>query len=67
MDSVEELKQVVELLQKPFSLHTLLDTIKDKQIYEQLRRYNVDSKMLQKAELTHEQLMELLKIMKQVS
>ncbi|MFY9967139.1 MAG: response regulator, partial [Nitrososphaeraceae archaeon] len=67
MDSVEELKQVVELLQKPFSLHTLIDTIKDKPLYEQLRCYNMDSKMLLKAELTHEQLMELLNIMKQVS
>jgi DNA-binding NtrC family response regulator len=67
MDSVKELKQVVELLQKPFSLHTLLDTIKDKQVYKQLRRYKVDSKKIQKAELTHEQLMELLNIMKRVS
>jgi CheY-like chemotaxis protein len=67
MDSVKELKQVVEVLQKPFSLLTLLDTIKDKHVYEQLRRYILDTAVLEKAELNHEQLMELLNIMKQVS
>ena len=66
MNSVKELKKVVELLQKPFSSDILLDTIKDKQVYEQLRRYNLDTSILEKAELSHEQLMELLKIMKEV-
>lgn len=63
-DSVKGLKQVVELLQKPFSSQILVDMIRDKQVYKQLKRYKVDTKMLQKAELTHEQLMELLNIMK---
>jgi len=66
MDSVKELKQVVEFLQKPFSLHTLLDTIKDKQVYEQLKRYRLDTALLEKAELNHEQLRELLNILKRV-
>jgi CheY-like chemotaxis protein len=63
-DSVKGLKQVVELLQKPFSSQILIDMIRDKQVYKQLKRYRVDTKILQKAELTHEQLMELLNIMK---
>jgi len=63
-DSVKGLKQVVELLQKPFSSQILVDTVRDKQVYKQLRRYKVDTKVLQKAELTHEQLMDLLNIMK---
>ena len=66
MNSVKELKKVVELLQKPFSSDILLDTINDKQVYEQLRRYKLDTSILEKAELSHEQLMELLKIMKGV-
>jgi CheY-like chemotaxis protein len=37
-DSVKELKQVVELLQKPFSYRVLLDTVSDKQIYNQLKK-----------------------------
>ncbi|MGI0044619.1 MAG: response regulator [Nitrososphaeraceae archaeon] len=63
-DSVKGLKQVVELLQKPFSSQILVDTVRDKQVYKQLKRYKIDTKTLQKAELTHEQLMELLNIMK---
>jgi response regulator RpfG family c-di-GMP phosphodiesterase len=62
-DSVKELKQVVELLQKPFSYRVLLDTVSDKQIYNQLKKYNVDI-LLKKAELSHEQLVEILNILK---
>lgn len=65
-DAVKDLKQVVELLQKPFSSRVLMNTIKDKQVYEQLKRYNLDTKTLQKAELTHEQVTELLNIMKRL-
>jgi CheY-like chemotaxis protein len=61
-DSVKELKQVVELLQKPFSYRVLLDIISDKQIYNQLKKYNVDF-FLKKAELSHEQLVEVLNIL----
>jgi CheY-like chemotaxis protein len=62
-DSVKELKQVVELLQKPFSYSVLLDTVSDKQIYNQLKKYNIDI-LLKKAELSHEQLVEVLNILK---
>lgn len=66
INSVKELKKVVELLQKPFSTDVLLDTINDKEVYEQLKHYRIDTSILEKAELHHEQLMELLKIMKGV-
>ena len=36
-ESVKELKRVVELLQKPFSLSTLLDTVENREAYEGLR------------------------------
>jgi CheY-like chemotaxis protein len=62
-DSVKELKQVVELLQKPFSYSVLLETVSDKQIYNQLKKYNIDI-LLKKAELSHEQLVEVLNILK---
>jgi CheY-like chemotaxis protein len=65
-DSVKELKQVVELLQKPFSSQILIDTIRDKQVYKQLKRYRLDTRTLKKAELNHEQLMDLLNIIKRV-
>jgi CheY-like chemotaxis protein len=63
-DSVKELKQVVELLQKPFSYRVLLDTISDKQIYNRLKKYNVDIRLLKRAELSHEQLVEVFNILK---
>jgi response regulator RpfG family c-di-GMP phosphodiesterase len=63
-DSVKELKQVVELLQKPFSYHVLLDTVSDKQIYNRLKKYNMNIRLLKRAELSHEQLVEVFNIMK---
>lgn len=63
-DSVKELKQVVELLQKPFSYHVLIDTVSDKQIYNRLKKYNVDIRLLKRAELSHEQLVEVFNILK---
>jgi CheY-like chemotaxis protein len=67
VNSVKELKQVVEMLQKPFSLSLLLDTIADKKIYKELKDYNLDTKSLKNAELSHEQLMEVLNILKRLN
>jgi hypothetical protein len=36
-DSVKQLKQVVELMQKPFEADALVDTIEDKEAYEGLK------------------------------
>ena len=63
-ESVKDLKLVVELLQKPFPNSQLLETISDKHIYDQLRNYNINIKALKNAELTHEQLMEIFRLMK---
>ena len=37
-NSVKELKRVVELMQKPFEIQAFVDTIEDKQVYEELKR-----------------------------
>jgi CheY-like chemotaxis protein len=37
-DSVKQLKRVVELLQKPFEIHALIDTIEDKEVYQELKK-----------------------------
>jgi hypothetical protein len=50
-------------LQKPFSYQVLLDTVSDKQIYNRLKKYNVNIGLLKRAELSHEQL-EVFNIMK---
>ncbi|MEO9320282.1 MAG: response regulator [Nitrososphaera sp.] len=60
VDSVKNLKQIVELLQKPFDLETLVDTIEDKKIYEELAKINVKIKSLKELNPTHEQLRDLL-------
>jgi DNA-binding response OmpR family regulator len=61
IESVKGLKQIVELLQKPFSMDTLIDTVEDKAIYEGLAKVNVSIKKLRELNPTHEQLRDLLK------
>jgi two-component system, chemotaxis family, chemotaxis protein CheY len=59
-DSVKELKQVVELMQKPFSLKQLTDTVEDTLVFEELKGLNVDVDRIKGADLTHAQIFDLL-------
>jgi CheY-like chemotaxis protein len=58
--SVKELKQVVELMQKPFALKQLTDTVEDTEAFEELRELNVNVDRIKEADLTHEQILDLL-------
>src|SRR5712692_9406125 len=60
LESVKQLKMVVELLQKPFELDVLVDTVEDKRIYEELKKLNVDIGMLQHWNPTHYEIKDLL-------
>jgi CheY-like chemotaxis protein len=60
IDSIRHLKQVVELMQKPFTISKLIDTIEDEQVYMQLRKLNVDIDVIKAINPTHEQIMDLL-------
>lgn len=60
IDSVKQLNQVVELLQKPFDLDTLVDMIEDEDIYEKLEKLNVKVKEIRNLNPTHEQIRDLL-------
>jgi CheY-like chemotaxis protein len=40
-ESVKQVKQIVELMQKPFTITQLVDTVEDKQVYEELKNLNV--------------------------
>jgi DNA-binding NtrC family response regulator len=60
VESIKELDQVVELLQKPFEIDVLVDTIEDKTIYQQLEKLNVDIKHLMGWNPTHAQVRDLL-------
>ena len=63
-DSVKELKIPVEFLQKPISNKVLIDTIEQRQVYEQLERLNIDTEAFKKAGFNHEVLIGILIILK---
>ena len=58
--SVKELKQVVELMQKPFTLKQLTDTVEDTLGFEELKKLNVDVERIKRADLSHAQIFDLL-------
>ena len=41
-NSVRKLKRVVELLQKPFEIQAFIDTVEDKQVYEELKKIMIN-------------------------
>lgn len=65
-DSIRKLKQVVELMQKPFNVNTLIDTVEDKEIYSELKRLDVDLDIIKAINPTHEQIIDLLKRLRTV-
>lgn len=60
VESIKELDKVVELLQKPFEIDVLVDTVEDKSIYQQLEKLNVNIKHLQDWNPSHSQIRDLL-------
>lgn len=65
-ESIKTLKQIVELLQKPFSLELFLKVIEDTSAYKELEKLNVDVKNLKELEPTHAQIITYLDIMKKI-
>ena len=66
IDTVEQLNQSVELIQKPFGEDVLVDTIEDKEIYSELQKLNVNVDVIKAANFRHEQLRDLLEILKKL-
>ena len=58
--SVKELKPVVELMQKPFTLKQLTDTVEDTLAFDELKGLNMDVDRIRGADLTHAQIFDLL-------
>ena len=54
----------MEILQKPVSNKKLFDTIEQRDIYEQFKRFNIDTDVFKKARFNHEVLKEILIIVK---
>jgi DNA-binding NtrC family response regulator len=65
-NSVKELKQVVELLQKPFALKQLTDTVEDTLAFEELKELNVNVDRIKGADLTHTQIFDLLSKLRRI-
>ena len=66
MDSIQQLNQIVELLQKPFGENELIDTIEDKEIYSELQKFDIKIEEVKAANFRHEQLRELLETLKKL-
>jgi CheY-like chemotaxis protein len=65
-ESVKQLKQVVELMQKPFGPSALIDTIEDKEIYSELQKLDMDANVFKRANFRHEQLREVLELLRKL-
>ncbi|MBA3750909.1 MAG: response regulator [Nitrosopumilus sp.] len=63
-ESVKILNQVVELIQKPFTIHELINTIEDTKVYDELQKLNVDVDLVKAITPTHEQIIDLLEKVK---
>jgi CheY-like chemotaxis protein len=66
VDSIKNLRQIVELLQKPFSLQDLIDTVEDKNIYEELAKLNVNIQNLKDLNPTHAQIRDYLEALRKL-
>lgn len=64
IDSIHQLNQLVEILNKPFSEQELIDTVEDKSIYSELKELNVNIDDFKNANFRHEQLRDTLDILK---
>jgi CheY-like chemotaxis protein len=48
VNSAAQLRQVVELLQKPFDIQSLVDIVEDKYIHEEIEKFNINVVVFQK-------------------
>jgi len=54
-ESIKNLKQITEIMKKPFKLQALLDTLEDKEIYKKLEELNVDISAIKELNPSHAQ------------
>ena len=63
-NSIKELNIPVEVLQKPVSNDLLMNTIEDKEIYDEIKRLGLNPEEFKKAGFNHEVLRKILDIFK---
>jgi DNA-binding response OmpR family regulator len=58
----EEVKTSFAILQKPVGIHRLLDIIELKEVYSELEKMHVDTDVIRRANLRHEQILNILNV-----
>lgn len=61
---LQQLKQKVEILKRPFTKQLLIETVEDEYVYSALKELNIDIDDIKRAHFTHEQLTKILRILK---
>jgi uncharacterized protein YfkK (UPF0435 family) len=64
---LQGIRQDVEIIRKPFVQQTLVDKIEDREIYTELEKFNVGIDCIKAADFRHEQLRDMLQILKKRS
>ena len=65
-EAVRQLRQLVELVQKPFSERQFIDILEDAEVYQELGKLGVDVNQIKMGHFRHEQLKKLLETMDEV-
>jgi response regulator RpfG family c-di-GMP phosphodiesterase len=58
-ESVKTLRQIVELIQKPVELDTIINRVEDTEIWSGLQKLNVNVKEVKRMNLNHSELTDL--------
>ncbi|HZD36893.1 MAG TPA: response regulator [Nitrososphaeraceae archaeon] len=66
MEAVRQLRQLVELVQKPFSERQFIDILEDTEVYQELGQLGVDVNQIKKGQFRHEQLKSLLETLNEL-
>jgi CheY-like chemotaxis protein len=66
MEAVRKLKQLVELVQKPFNERQFIEMLEDAEVYRELKKFDVDINDIKLAQFRHEQLKNLLEILREL-
>src|SRR5919197_2062649 len=67
VDAVKHLKEVVELMQKPFDANALVDTVEDKGVYEDLKKLMVSVRQIKEdREPTQQQIRDLFESLRKI-
>lgn len=64
IEPMQGIRQDVEILRKPFVQQTLVDKVEHKEIYSELEKFNVDIDCIKAADFRHDQLRDMLQILK---